>query len=114
MSALRIEDAQRHERDRKVTYSWRTGETDAEGWALGVELVVAHHKQLRAMTVSAYRVGYRDGMVQHLVDFWGGSTAIRVATIPCARYSAKALTGAEAVAIANVGAVSDWALGVSA
>lgn len=111
---LRIDDAQRFERDRTVTYSWRLGEPDADGWTAGVELSAGYVKAFRAMTVTALQVAYRDGMVRYYFSDGRGLTALRLDVHYIARYSAKALRDAEALAIANVGVVSDWALGVAA
>jgi hypothetical protein len=86
-----LEQATRYQRDRVIGYQWK-GETNSDGVARCVDLVIRHSKERRVFVVSFERYGveHRDGFAMRTYGLYTGDqyTAYK---IPVARFSQKGL-----------------------
>lgn len=108
---LSLENAERFARERTITYRWKLGTLDYEGWEQGIELVIGHNKYRKSIEATLYLVGYRDGFRKHSVQVFDRErpSSKVIEAVPCARYSDKALSSVESAALARFGVVNDTA-----
>jgi hypothetical protein len=102
MDVLRQPD-ERHERDRTVTLTWRTGETVADGYGREGEVIitldVSHDRYGKRYVASLRRSTVSDGWERYTLG-----DGVQVYSEPCARFSRSGLARAQLAAWDAVGA----------